>query len=200
MIGVSGPVPNATRYQALIQAAIHSGQQSSSILYLSNRREDSVSATAIPLKSDNGAVLAVLTVAISRAGMVEAQQHIRAIAYGVAAGGILLSIAFSLWLTARVSRPIEQLARAAEEVAAGNWDTRVPEHGGGELNVLAHSFNHMTSELASQRGALPTSLRIRCFRCSSQSKILFGHGRCPRLNSTKSFVRAPLRWVPRSPI
>ena len=61
-------------------------------------------------------------VAISRSGMVEAQQHIRAIAYGVAAGGILLAIVFSLWIAARVSRPIEQLARAAEEVAAGNWD------------------------------------------------------------------------------
>ena len=77
-----------------------------------------MSATAIPLKSDNGDVLAVLTVAISRAGMVEAQQHIRAIAYGVAAGGILLAILCSLWIAARVSRPIEQLAAAAEEVAA----------------------------------------------------------------------------------
>ncbi len=38
-------------------------------------------------------MLAVLLVAISRGGMVEAQQHIRAIAYGVASGGILLAIA-----------------------------------------------------------------------------------------------------------
>ena len=61
--------------------------------------------------------------------MVEAQQHIRAIAYGVAAGGILLAILCSLWIAAQVSRPIEQLARAAEQVAAGNWETRVPERG-----------------------------------------------------------------------
>jgi len=46
-----------------------------------------------PLKDESGVVLAVLTVSISRGGMVEAQQHIRAIAYGVAAGGILLAIA-----------------------------------------------------------------------------------------------------------
>jgi two-component system, NtrC family, nitrogen regulation sensor histidine kinase NtrY len=82
----------------------------SAILYLTNRREDSVSATAIPLKRTMANVLAVLTVTISRAGMVEAQQHIRAIAYGVAAGGILLAIVCSLWIAARVSRPIEQLA------------------------------------------------------------------------------------------
>ena len=87
-------------------------------------------------------------VAISRGGMVEAQQHIRAIAYGVAAGGILLAIVFSLWIAARVSRPIEQLARAAEEVAGGNWDARVPVRGRDEVSVLARSFNHMTEQLA----------------------------------------------------
>ena len=38
-----------------------------------------------------------------------------------------LAILASLWIAARVSRPIEQLARAAEEVAAGNWETSVPE-------------------------------------------------------------------------
>src|SRR5208337_253579 len=118
------------------------------------QREDSVNATAIPLKNDAGNVLAVLTVAISRGGMIEAQQHIRAIAYGVAAGGILLSILASLWIAARVSGPIEQLAHAAEEVAGGNWDTRVPERGHDEISVLARSFNHMTSELVGQRDRL----------------------------------------------
>ena len=106
------------RYQSLIDSARASGQQTSGIIYLTSRREDSVNATAIPLKNDAGAVLAVLTVAISRGGMIEAQQQIRGIAYGVAAGGILLAILASLWIAARVSRPIEQLARAAEEVAA----------------------------------------------------------------------------------
>ena len=128
------------------------------------RREDSVSATAIPLKNEQGNVLAVLIVAISRSGMVEAQQHIRAIAYGVAAGGILLAIAFSLWIAARVSRPIEQLAHAAEEVAGGNWDVRVPQRGRDEVSVLARSFNHMTEQLQSQRDRLVQSERVAAWR------------------------------------
>jgi signal transduction histidine kinase len=164
LISATEEVSNADRYEALIRSVIRSGQQTNVILYLSDRREDSVNATAIPLKSDKGAVLGVLIVAMSRRGMVEVQQHIRAIAYGVAAGGILLAIAFSLWITARVSQPIEQLAQAAEEVAAGNWKARVPEHGGGELNVLARSFNHMTGELASQREQLIQSERVAAWR------------------------------------
>ncbi len=164
LVGANGDVPGAERYKMLIDAARKNLQQTSAILYLTGRREDSVNATAIPLKNEAGDVLAVLTVAISRSGMVEAQQHIRAIAYGVAGAGILLAIIFSLWIAARVSRPIEQLAHAAEEVANGNWDVRVPERGRDEVSVLARSFNHMTEQLASQRERLVQSERVAAWR------------------------------------
>jgi signal transduction histidine kinase len=164
LVGTNGDVPSADRYQALIESALKTGQQVTGIVYLTARREDSVSATAIPLKNVTGRVLAVLIVALSREGMVEAQQHIRTIAYGVASGGILLTIACSLWIAARVSRPIEQLAHAAEEVASGNWDVRVPERGHDEVSVLARSFNHMTEQLANQREQLVQSERVAAWR------------------------------------
>jgi len=164
LVGAYGEVASAARYQTLIDAARQSGQPASGILYLTDRREDSVSATAIPLKDGSGNVLAVLTVTISRAGMVQAQQHIRAIAYGVAAAGILFAILCSLWIAARVSRPIERLAAAAEEVAGGNWETRVPEGGRDEVGVLARSFNHMTAQLASQRERLVQTERVAAWR------------------------------------
>jgi nitrogen fixation/metabolism regulation signal transduction histidine kinase len=164
LVGTDGEVAGAARYRPLIEAALKTAQQQSSILYLTDRREDSVNATVIPLKNDKGDVLAVLTVAISRGGMVEAQQHIRAIAYGVAAGGILFAIVCSLWIAARVSRPIEQLAHAAEQVASGNWETRVPERGRDEVGVLARSFNHMTSQLVNQRERLVQTERVAAWR------------------------------------
>jgi nitrogen fixation/metabolism regulation signal transduction histidine kinase len=164
LVGAGGDLPNAAGYQPIIAAALKSGQQNSAILYLTAQREDSVSATAIPLKDQAGNVLAVLLVSLSRAGMVQAQQHIRAIAYGVAAGGILIAIIFSLWIAARISRPIEQLARAAEEVAGGNWDVRVPQRGRDEVSVLARSFNHMTTQLTGQRERLVQSERVAAWR------------------------------------
>ena len=164
LAGPNGNLPGAARYQALIDGARRSGRQMSAILYLSDLREDSVNVTAIPLNDPSGNVLAVLTVAISRSGMIAAQQHIRAIAYGVASAGILLSIAFSLWIAARVSRPIEQLARAAEQVASGDWNTRVPEEGHDEVSVLAHSFNHMTAQLSAQREQLVQTERVAAWR------------------------------------
>jgi signal transduction histidine kinase len=164
LVSAGGSVSGAARYASLIERTRNSGQQTSEVLYLRQRREDSVSATAIPLKNSAGNVLAVLTVAISRSGLVAEQQQIRAIAYGVASGGIVLAIIFSLWIAARVSRPVEELARAAEEVASGSWDTRVPEGGRDEVGVLARSFNHMTEQLANQREKLVQTERVAAWR------------------------------------
>ncbi len=164
LVGAEGMLPGAAKYAGLIEAARRTGQEANGIVYLTPRREDSIAATAIPLKNSAGNVLAVLTVAISRSGLVAEQQQIRAIAYGVAAGGILLAIVFSLWIAARVSRPVEELARAAEEVASGSWDARVPVRGGDEVGVLARSFNHMTEQLENQREKLVQSERVAAWR------------------------------------
>jgi nitrogen fixation/metabolism regulation signal transduction histidine kinase len=56
------------------------------------------------------------------------------------------------------------LAHAAEEVASGNWDVRVPERGHDEVSVLARSFNHMTEQLANQREQLVQSERVAAWR------------------------------------
>jgi two-component system, NtrC family, nitrogen regulation sensor histidine kinase NtrY len=163
-VAAAGPVANATAYEPLILSTLGAGRQSTSILYLTKRREESLNVTAIPLKNESGQPLAVLTVAISRSGMVAAEQQIRATAYGVASGGMLLAIVFSLWIAARVSRPIEEMARASEAVAGGNWDVTVEERGRDELSVLARSFNHMTAELAAQRERLVQTERVAAWR------------------------------------
>jgi len=151
-------------YQPLVDQARTTGRNAGAVVYPTHRREDSLNATAIPLKGANGNVLAVLVVANSRRGMVEVQNHIRSIAYGGAGIGILFAIAASLWIAARVSRPIEQLAQAAGQVASGNWDTHVEVNARDELGVLAGSFNHMTKQLMDQRERLVQSERVAAWR------------------------------------
>jgi nitrogen fixation/metabolism regulation signal transduction histidine kinase len=148
----------------LIEGAIATGRNANVVVFPSARREDSVDATAIPLQGQDGKVLAVLVVTNSRRGMIEVQNHIRAIAYGGAGVGILLAIVASLWIAARVSGPIEQLARAAEQVAGGDWETRVEVRGKDEVGVLGASFNHMTEQLSEQRERLVQSERVAAWR------------------------------------
>jgi two-component system, NtrC family, nitrogen regulation sensor histidine kinase NtrY len=164
LVSTSGPTEQGALYQNVIEQARSSGKDVQSLIYLTDRREDSVDATAIPLKGAGGSALAVLVVANSRRELVELQQHIRAIAYGVAGIGIMLAIAASLWITLRISRPIEQLAAAASEVAAGDWDARVTVSSHDEVGDLAESFNHMTQQLSEQRERLVQSERVAAWR------------------------------------
>ena len=164
LVSASGTTENPTRFQSVIDQARAYGREVQSLVYLTERREDSVTATAIPLKAADGSVLAVLVIANSRRELVELQRHIRAVAYGVAGIGILLAIAASLWIASRFSRPIEQLAAAASEVAAGNWDARVTVDSHDEVGELAHSFNHMTQQLSEQRDRLVQSERVAAWR------------------------------------
>ena len=162
LIGPGGAVPDAARYAEAIDRARASGGQSSSRVTAADG--ESANLTAIPLKSASGTVIAVLLVANSRKELVEAQQHIRAIAYGVASVGILLAILVSLWIAASVSRPVEQLARAAREVTAGDWEVQVPVASKDEVGLLAEAFNRMTQELVSQRERLVQSERVAAWR------------------------------------
>jgi nitrogen fixation/metabolism regulation signal transduction histidine kinase len=91
-------------------------------------------------------------------------RHIRSAALLVGGGGILLAILLSSWAAARVTRPVEQLAHAAQEVAAGNWNVRVDASGEDELAQLAYSFNRMTAELLGQQERLVQAERVAAWR------------------------------------
>jgi len=162
LTSAGGAVSDAARYQNAIDHARTSGLQTNARVTTGDG--ESLNLTAIPLRAANGPVIAVLLVANSRKELVEAQQHIRAIAYGIASVGILFAVLISLWIAARVSRPVEQLAQAARAVAAGDWEVQVPVGSNDEVGLLAEAFNRMTRELAGQRERLVQSERVAAWR------------------------------------
>jgi len=64
------------------------------------------------------------------------------------AGGVVVAGAFGWYLSRRITTPVLQLTRAADEVARGNYDVEVPSRGAGEIGLLADRFGEMASRLS----------------------------------------------------
>ena len=68
---------------------------------------------------------------------------------------ILAATWAGLWIAERLSRPVGQLAGAAQRVGQGDLDVRVAEGDGeDEIAMLGRIFNQMTRQLKGQRDAL----------------------------------------------
>jgi two-component system nitrogen regulation sensor histidine kinase NtrY len=119
---------------------------------------------AIPLVGRDADLLGVLLVGSSRQSLIEMLNFIRALALLVGGGVILLGLVLGWWVSARVTRPIEELAAGAREVAAGHWEARVEVHSRDEIGQLADAFNEMTRQLAEQRERLVQTERVAAWR------------------------------------
>jgi two-component system, NtrC family, nitrogen regulation sensor histidine kinase NtrY len=164
LISAPGAAPQPEHVAPLIEQVRRQRQEASEIVHWSSDSGDEEAINAIPLFGVDNQLLGILVVGNSRRPYIELQQHIRSAALLAAAAGILLAIVFSGWAAARVTRPVEQLAEAARDVAAGNWSTQVPVSSADELGALAESFNRMTHELLSQKQQLVQAERVAAWR------------------------------------
>jgi len=158
----------AEKLEPVVDAVRQSKQEvTKSVEWSGDRAEDEV-FHAIPLlgagTGKDRPVLAILLIGNLRQTYIELMRHIRSAALMVGSGGILLAILLSSWAATRVTRPVEQLAHAAQEVAAGNWNVRVEVNGEDELGQLADSFNRMTTQLLGQKERLVQAERVAAWR------------------------------------
>ena len=159
----SGPVAQAEKLAPVVQE-IQQGVQGSQVVWWSSDPASAEAIYGMPLKGRDGELLGVLLVGSSQRDVVAMEKHIRLVAMLVGAVGVLLGLALSGWAAARATRPVEQLADAAREVAAGNWWARVPITSHDEFGELASAFNLMTRELSDQRERLVQAERVAAWR------------------------------------
>jgi two-component system, NtrC family, nitrogen regulation sensor histidine kinase NtrY len=167
LVDVHGPVAQADSFSPLItevqktrrelQGTINSGSER-------DRYFNSEAFDAIPLPGREGDLLAVLLVGSSRQDLIQMLTFIRSLALLVGGGVIVLGLILGWWISARVTRPIEQLAAGARDVAAGHWEARVEIHSRDEIGQLAEAFNDMTRQLAEQRERLVQTERVAAWR------------------------------------
>ena len=164
VVDAAGPVAQAGKLQPLVERVQATGAEQSAVVIWSSDRADSENVDAIPLKTEQDELLGMLLVGNSRRALVTVEGRIRALALLVAILALVLAIMVSGWMAARVTRPVERLAEAAREVAAGNWQAQVQVDSSDELGELAGAFNRMTRELTEQRERLVQAERVAAWR------------------------------------
>ncbi len=163
-IGTDPGNQNLSLLAPLIQRVQQTSQEQRKIIHWTSDLRDAETVNAFPLKGEDGSLLGVLLVAHSRRELVQFLYDIRTVAFTVGGVGILLAILVSIWMAARITRPVEQLAEGARSVAAGNWDTHVEVPRYDELGELAEAFNTMTHEIITQRERLLQAERVAAWR------------------------------------
>lgn len=162
----NGPVPQADQFQSLIetfQKQSHPEMLVKTIQWTSDAAS-AESFHAMPLTGRNNELLGVLLLGSPQRELVLLRRQILKTAAIVALAAICIGLLLSLWVSKRITRPVEELANGAREVASGRWDTQIDVQGSAEVGQLAEAFNHMTRTLASQKEKLVQTERVAAWR------------------------------------
>lgn len=159
-----GPEPRAALLASLIERARRANGEVVDVVRWTSDEAAAETFHALPLRGADGEWLGALLVGGSRRELVELERSLRWRGLGVAAAGIFLGLLVSWWAAARVTRPVQELAASAREVAAGNWNASVAVHSGDEIGQLAQAFNKMTHEIVEQRDRLVQAERVAAWR------------------------------------
>ena len=159
-----GAVEQPEKLQPLIEQVRRQPQTVISTIAWNDDAASAETFHAVPLTGRSNELLGVLLVGSSRRELVLLIERIVFIASAAVAGALLVGLLFSLWISRRITRPVEELAEGAREVAAGRWETRIDVRNTDEVGQLGIAFNDMTRTLATQRERLLQTERVAAWR------------------------------------
>jgi len=162
LIAAGDDPPEAVPLEPLISRVVHNRQETKDTIEWPDGPE---AIDALPLTGPDGSVLGVLLIGSSGRELAALVSRIRW--SGVAFGSLAIALGFILAfvMSARVTRPVEQLAGAARAVADGDWDVHLDDvRTTGEIKVLADAFATMTRQLVDHRDRLVQAERVAAWR------------------------------------
>jgi two-component system nitrogen regulation sensor histidine kinase NtrY len=164
LIAAKGEVDQPERFAPLVEQIQKQSRPLVRTFDWSKDPADAETFHAIPLTGRNNELLGIFLVGSSRKEVVLLTNKIVKIAGAVGAGALFIGLLIALWISARITKPVEELAEAAREVAGGRWDTHIDVRGSDEIGQLASAFNNMTKTLAQQKERLVQTERVAAWR------------------------------------
>ncbi|MFC1652635.1 cache domain-containing protein [Planctomycetota bacterium] len=111
-----------------------------------------------PIRNINGDIIGILYVGILEQPFTDMAQKILGMFLTIGVGVGVLAVILALIVSIKVSRPLTEIATAADKLAEGDLGYAVNGHTEViELNTLAHSFNTMSRHLKEREESLKAS-------------------------------------------
>jgi len=164
LVDSNDTLQNPERLEPLINEIHKSAKPIIKTVDWNGNAADAETFHSIPLTGRGGEVLGALLVGSSRRELVLLTQKIVWIAGIVGVSALLIGLILTWWISRRITRPIEELAEGARDVASGRWDRHIDIRGSDEVGQLAVAFNEMTRTLASQKERLVQAERVAAWR------------------------------------
>jgi two-component system nitrogen regulation sensor histidine kinase NtrY len=162
----SGPVAQADQFEPIIEQFQKQAQPEMIVKTIQWTNDPASAETfhAMPLSGRHQELLGVLLLGSPQRELVLLRRQILRTAAVVALAAIFIGLLLSWWVSKRITKPVEELASGARDVASGRWDTHIDVQGSDEVGQLAGAFNHMTQTLASQKEKLVQTERVAAWR------------------------------------
>lgn len=107
-----------------------------------------------PIRDARGSIVGILYVGVLERYYAQIRDQVIISFFAIAGMGFLMILAFTYGIMGSILRPIGEMAQAAQQIAAGDFDHSVRATGEGEVAALAHSFNTMLESLRAMRDDL----------------------------------------------
>ncbi|NQX58972.1 ATP-binding protein [Paenibacillus qinlingensis] len=109
---------------------------------------------AVPLFNLEGAIVGATLLYQSLQSLEATQSYMLRLFVYVSIVGFLMTTFFAFFLFSQITRPLQQLKKAADFITHGEYGTRVPILSKDEIGELAKTFNHMGEKVQESIHAL----------------------------------------------
>ncbi|MDQ0915704.1 ATP-binding protein [Paenibacillus sp. V4I5] len=109
---------------------------------------------AVPLRNLQGTIVGATLLYQSLQSLEATQAYMLRLFIYVSIVGFLMTTFFAFFLFSRITRPLQQLKKAADFITMGEYGTRVPIQSKDEIGELAKTFNHMGEKMQESIRAL----------------------------------------------
>ncbi|OPH60875.1 two-component sensor histidine kinase [Paenibacillus ferrarius] len=109
---------------------------------------------AVPLRNLQGGIVGATMIYQSLQSLEATQTYMLKLFIYVSIVGFLMTTFFAFFLFSRITRPLQQLKKAADFITMGEYGTRVPIQSKDEIGELAKTFNHMGEKMQESIRAL----------------------------------------------